>query len=197
MSDTDRRLDRLLSALSAKERAILTLRDFKAGKDQDRALLHAAPERQTFALNRLIGLMNAANGDLAHVIVIIHERVRQDELRLSWLQWARMCALEMWGARAHFCISGKEAVTESEYGKREQKARNERLTLEDCATIYAEDYHAWDDADYETDEHGEQYPTDEAWYRVRDQKVPELRALVKAGTLSARGKGKRQKITCD
>ena len=107
-----------------------------------------------------------------------------------------MCALEMWGVRAHFCISGKEAVTESEYGKREQKARAERLTLADCATIYAEDYHAWGDADYETDEDGEQYPTDAAWYRVRDQKVIELRALVKAGTLSARGKGKRQKITC-
>jgi hypothetical protein len=30
MSATDRRLDRLLPALSAKERAILVLRDFKA-----------------------------------------------------------------------------------------------------------------------------------------------------------------------
>lgn len=29
---------------------------------------------QTSALNRLIGLMNAANGDLAHLIVIIRER---------------------------------------------------------------------------------------------------------------------------
>jgi hypothetical protein len=29
--------------------------------------------------------MNAANGDLAHIIVIIRERVRQEDLRLSWL----------------------------------------------------------------------------------------------------------------
>ena len=72
MSGADKRLDRLLPELSAKQRAILTLRDFKARKDQDRWLLHTAPDRQATELNRLIGLMNAANGDLAHVIVIIH-----------------------------------------------------------------------------------------------------------------------------
>ena len=193
---TDKRLDRLLPALSAKERAILMLRDFKAEKPQDRQLLHTAPERQTIALNRLIGLMNAANGDLAHLIVIIRERVRQEELRLGWLGWARICALEMWGVRAHFCTSGKEAITESDYRKREEEARDERLTLNDCAEIYTEEYHAWDAADYETDEDGDQYPTDDAWYRVRDEKVAELRALVKAGTLVAKGKGKRTKIPC-
>jgi hypothetical protein len=39
--------------------------------------------------------MNAANGDLAHVIVIIRERALKDELRFSLLRWARICALEM------------------------------------------------------------------------------------------------------
>jgi hypothetical protein len=196
MSGADKRLDRLLPGLSAKQRAILMLRDFKAEKPQDRTLLNTAPERQTSELNRLIGLMNAANGDLAHLIVIIRERAENENLRFSWLQWARMCALEMWAVRAHFCTSGKEAITESAYRKREQEAREERLTLNDCATIYAEDYHAWDAADYETDEDGEQSPTDEAWYGVRDQKVIELRALVKAGTLRAKGRGKRMKISC-
>jgi hypothetical protein len=97
MSGTDRRLDRLLPALSAKERAILMLRDYKAEKPQDRQLLNTAPEAQTIALNHLVGLMNAANGDLAHVIVIIRDRVLQEGLRFGWLQWARICALEMWG----------------------------------------------------------------------------------------------------
>jgi len=99
----DKRLDRLLPALSVQERAILILRNFKADKPQDRVLLNAAPDKQAPALNRLIGLMNAANGDLAHVITIIRERVRQEDLRFSWLEWARICALEMWaiGARFH------------------------------------------------------------------------------------------------
>ena len=192
----EQRLDRLLPALSAKERAILMLRDFKAEKPQDRQLLNTAPDRQTAELNRLIGLTNAANGDLAHVIVIIRERALKEELRFGWLQWARICALDMWGVRAHFCASGKEAITESEYRKREEEARAELIKLDDCATIYAEEHHAWQDADYETDEDGEQYPTDEAWYRVRDEKLEELRALVADGTLTGKGKGKRIKIAC-
>ncbi len=197
MSTNDTRLDRLLPGLTAKERAILMLRDFKAEKPQDRQLLNTAPERQTHELNRMIGLMNAANGDLAHLIVIIMERAKQEELRFSWLEWANMCALQMWGVRAHFCTSGKEAITDSEYRKREQEARDELIPVEECATIYTEDYHAWDAADYETDEKdGEQYPTDEAWYRVRDRKVAELRALVAAGTLTGKGRGKRLKISC-
>ncbi len=197
MSGADKRLDRLLPALSAKERAILMLRDFKADKPQDRQLLQSAPDAQAPELNRLIGLMNAANGNLAHVLLVIRERARQDELRFSWLQWARVCALEMWSVRAHFLTSGKEAITDSQYRKREAEARGEMLSLDDCATIYAEEYHAWDDADYETDEKDrEQYPTDDAWYRVRDDKVKELRALVAAGALPGKGKGKRLKIAC-
>ena len=64
----------------------------KADKRQDQRLLLTAPDNQGDALNRLIGLMNAANGDLAHVLVIILERVRQEELRFSWLEWAELCA---------------------------------------------------------------------------------------------------------
>lgn len=191
-----KRLDRLLPGLSAKERAILTLRDYKADKPQDRRLLQTAPESQTGELNRLIGMMNAANGDLAHLLLVIRERVRLDELRLGWLQWARMCALDLWAARAHFLMSGKEPTTESAYRQREAAARSDLLSLEACATIYTEDYHVWDAADYEMDEDGDQVPIDGAWYRVRDQKRAELEALVDAGSLSATGKGKRRKVSC-
>ncbi len=197
MSGAEKRLDRLLPALSAKERAILMLRDFKADKTQERQLIRSAPDAQALELNRLIGLMNAANGDLAHVLLVIRERARLEEVRFSWLQWARMCALEMWGVRAHFLTSGKDAITESDYREREAEARGELLSLDECATIYAEDYHIWDEADYTTDEKsGEQFPTDEAWFRVRNQKAKELHALVAAGALPGKGKGKRLKIAC-
>jgi hypothetical protein len=196
MSSTDKRLDRLLPALSAKERAILMLRDSKAGRPQDRQLLTTAPDRQTSELNRLIGLMNAANGDLAHLIVIIRERVRQDDLRFGWLQWARICALEMWGVRAQFNVSARETITESEYRKREEEAAAELLPIDECAMILTEENEAWDDADSETDEDGERSPTDEAWYRMRDEKIAELRNLVAAGALAGKGKGKRMKIAC-
>jgi hypothetical protein len=196
MTLSDRRLDRLLPALSAKERVLLMLRDSKAGKPQDRQLLNTAPDGQTFALNRLIGLMNAANGDLAHLIVIIRERAEKENLRFGWLEWARICALEMWGVRAQFNGSAREAITASEYRKREEEAAKELLPIDECATLLTEEHEAWDDADCETDEDGERSPTDDAWYRMRDEKIAELRALVTAGTLTGKGKGKRMKIAC-
>ena len=125
----DKRLDLARLLLSARERALLTLRDFKAGKPQDRALLQVAPNNQTRELNRLIGLMNAANGPLALLIVIIRERAQKEELRFGWLAWARICALEMWCVRAQFNVSGREPVTESEYRARQAEAARELIPI--------------------------------------------------------------------
>lgn len=196
MSTADKRLDRLLPALSAQERAIMMLRDFKAGESQDRTLLNTAPDGQAKELNRLIGLMNAANGDLAHVIVLIRERVRQEDLRLGWLEWARICALEMWAVRARFNFYAREPITESEYRAREEQARQELIPVEECAAIHTEEREEWDDADCEDDERGKRVATDAAWYRVCDEQVQELRALLAAGALVGRGKGRRLKIAC-
>ena len=196
MISADKRLDRLLPALSAQERAGLILRSFKADKPQDPVLLSTAPVRQTRELNHLIGLMNAANGDLAHLIVIIRERVRQEDLRFGFLEWARLCALEMWAVRARFDDCAREPITESEYGRREAEARAELIPVDECATVLAEEQEVWDDADCETDEQGERVATDAAWYRVRDRKADELRGLVAAGTLTGKGKGMRLQIEC-
>ena len=192
----DQRLDRLMPALSARERAILMLRDFKAGKGQDLSLLRTAPDSQAPELNRLIGRMNAVNGDLAHVLFIIGERVKHEQLRFSWLAWARICAMEMWGVRAHFNISGREQITESEYGLREQEARNELIPVDECAMILTEEHQVWVDEDCEFDEQGDRSPTDAAWYRVRDARIVELTELVAAGMLAGKGKGRRLKVTC-
>ncbi len=102
----------------------------------------------------------------------------------------------MWAIRAHFNTSAREAITESAYRERQQEDARELLPIDECATILAEEHHTWDDADCEIDEAGERCATDEAWYRVRDQKVAELRRLVAAGTLVGKGKGRRMKIAC-
>jgi hypothetical protein len=96
--------------------------------------------------------------------------------------------------RAYFCTSASEPVTESDYRVKEADARAEMLPVEDCANEIAEEHHAYDEADYEIDEEGDRVVTDEAWYRVRDRKTAELRALCAAGTLVSSGKGKRLKI---
>ncbi len=196
MSNLDARTALLYAGLTVSERTQLILRNFKEDKKQNHDLVRMAPERQTRELNRLIGLMNAANGDLAHLIAIIGERAEKETLRFGWLEWARLCALEMWAVRAHFNISSTEPITESVWKEKEQAARAELLSLDDCAAIATEDFHVWNEPDYETDEDGDRVPTDDAWYRERDRVLKELRALVEAGTLASSGKGKRMKIAC-
>jgi len=194
MSNLDARTALLYAGLTVSERTQLLLRNFKDDKLQNRDLVRMAPDRQAGELNRRIGLMNAANGDLTHLIVILHERAQKEEMRFGWLEWARICALEMWAVRSHFNLSATEPITESAYRAKETEARKEMLPIEECANEIAEEHHAFDEADYEIDEVGDRVVTDEAWYRVRDQKVIELRALCEAGTLVSTGKGKRMKI---
>jgi hypothetical protein len=191
-----KRLERLYPALSAKERAILTLQDYKAGREQDHKLLSSAPEKQADEFNRYIGLMNAANGELGLVIALLKERVEQEELRLAWLETTRLYATYMWVIRGYFNLWAQEAITESDYRKLEEAARREKIPVEDCATQMAEEHDGWDDDDLETDEDGERLPTDEAWYRFRDTKVRELRELAAARTIKSSGKGRRLKLEC-
>jgi hypothetical protein len=107
-----------------------------------------------------------------------------------------MAALEMWCVRGHFNVTGREPITESEYREREAATRAELIPIDECAMQYTEYHHRWDDGDWEVGDDGELYPTDEAWYRVRDRKLDEIRAAVADGTLKASGKGKRLKIAC-
>jgi hypothetical protein len=194
MSGQGKRLDRMLPLLTVKERAVMTLHDYKAGKPQDLALLNSTTDKQVAEFNRYIGMMNAANSGLAHAIDVIRERARQEELRYYWLESQRIAALEMWGVRAAMAMSAREPITETAYRKREAEARKELIPIDECAMLYTEYHHAWDDADYEVDEEGSQQPSDEAWYRVRDAKLAAMREAVAAGTLEATGKGKRMKI---
>jgi hypothetical protein len=92
MTLTDRRLDRLYSALSAKERGLLVLQAHKAGEQPDRTIYDTCPFAQAAAFNRYIHLMNAVNFELASVLYIIHEQVEKTDLKHAWLM-----TLLLWG----------------------------------------------------------------------------------------------------
>jgi hypothetical protein len=192
----DRRLERLYPALTAKERALLTLQDYKAGREQDHKLRDTAPESQADEFNRYIARMNAANGELGLVIAFLAARVEQEELRWAWLETARLYTVQMCAVREYLNLLAQDAVTESDYREREQEARREMIPVVDAATVVAEVYDGWDDADLEEDEDGVRVATDEAWYRLRDEKAAELAKLVAAGKLKGSGKGKRTKVEC-
>lgn len=75
MSATDRRLNKLYPALTARERAILVLQAMKEGREENPRVRSTMPSFQIREFNRYIGLMNAANftlgvyvGHLAHLV---------------------------------------------------------------------------------------------------------------------------------
>ena len=76
-TDTDRRIQRLLPALSARERAILALRAEKEGEAEDPAVRTTMPVEQVPEFNRLVRLMNAVNHDLAIVVLVIRHEVEE------------------------------------------------------------------------------------------------------------------------
>ncbi len=83
-SNGGRRLDRLFTALTPKERAILVLRSWKAGKEPNRQLLSSTSQQEAYEYNRLVDLVQVATGDLTQYLLCIHLLAGQLEIRFSW-----------------------------------------------------------------------------------------------------------------
>jgi hypothetical protein len=188
----DNRLDRLSETLSAKERAVLVLRSWKDGKDEDPAWRRTMPSGQGSEFNHYIGLMNGVNTRIGVYLLVVRREVEKLSLRFGWLctfllwQWQ---AVEFW---EHIIIAAKEPVTESEYKELERKAREEYEPVGLLAYVLTEHHDGFAEADLMPDENGhhEHMVTPEAWERVQNEKAKELAALVKAGTLPGQGRGK-------
>jgi hypothetical protein len=94
---SDARLDRLLPALSARERALLVLRHQKAGTKPPRDMMATMPSGQALEFHRLVGLMNAVNCELSYALFFLDERVGQLATRHGWLMSMMLCFDEMQG----------------------------------------------------------------------------------------------------
>ena len=84
-SNRDRRIDRLLPTLSAQERAVFVLRQYKSGADETSAIRSTMPPHQVAAFNRFIRLMNVANSDLGAALLLLAAQVRLTEVKYAWL----------------------------------------------------------------------------------------------------------------
>jgi hypothetical protein len=91
----DARLERLLPALSGRERATLALRDFKARKPRDRRLAWDMDGTDRRDYDRLMRLMDACNLQALMAIVLLVQRTQKAGLKLGWL-----ATLEMWDEHA-------------------------------------------------------------------------------------------------
>ena len=194
----DRRLRNVAGALSAKERALLVLRSWKEGKDEDSSWRWTMPSEQAGDFNHYIGLMNGVNRHLGPYIVCIGQEVEKLALRDALLS---TIVLWQWNAAqlaAYIQFETKEPVTESEYREREQEAREELKPASQLAGLLVERHEDWGKADFEPDQgddpHDEVIVKPEAWERVKKEKERELAALVKEGTLQGQGRGKALRI---
>ena len=80
----DARLNKLMPALTAKERAVLILRSWKEGVEEDPLWRSTMPRDQSSEFNRLISLMNVCNVNVGFLIIFLDEQVQKLELRLMW-----------------------------------------------------------------------------------------------------------------
>jgi hypothetical protein len=85
MSDQGRRVGKMYSALTARERALLILRAIKEDGEPDQMVRFTLPDEQRQEFNHYIFLMNGVNCDLGMFTAYLSAVVGQLSLRLGWL----------------------------------------------------------------------------------------------------------------
>lgn len=87
------RLAKLYLELTAKERALLVLRAWKQGKEEDPGWRSRMPQRQVKDFNRFIHLMNGVNRELGLYLFGVHHEAEKLSLRLGWLGALFYCSV--------------------------------------------------------------------------------------------------------
>ena len=129
----DGRLDRLMPNLSAKERGLLVLRSLKKGAEEDSAWRNSMPPSQVHEFNRYIGLMNACNIHLSHLITFIEGEAEKLELRLSLWFVLRLWEMNLREIEFAAAIVAREPITESDYRRLAKARASEYLPVREVA----------------------------------------------------------------
>ena len=111
MTNLNGQLMRLMSSLSAKERAILVLRSLREKTPEDPQWRRTMPLEQSKEFNRLICLMNACNIYLPLYITMVEQHTEQLYVRFYWLETVRGLGLQTWKL-AQLIPAGKRAKAE-------------------------------------------------------------------------------------
>ncbi len=187
---TDKRLDRLMPGLTAKERAILVMESMRIGEKPDPLVLHTTPSHDAKEFSRLLGLINAVNVELAVTLVIMREQARQTSIKMGWLQSLRICALDFTLLGAYIGLDTKEPTTESRLQARRSELAGE---IDDLDTVIEHYLLAGPWAPDDLDEDGD--PTSEAWDNRWDEIEAVMEEAIASGALPCKRRGKRRKVT--
>src|SRR5688572_32463859 len=91
----DRRFDRLMPALTGRERALLVvLKAFKEGGRHDRTLAYGMNRAESEEYSRLMRLLNVCNTELVSLILAIKLSIDMLNIRLAWLLNVSMWELQ-------------------------------------------------------------------------------------------------------
>jgi hypothetical protein len=190
------RLSNVNAALTARERAVLVLRSWKEGKDEDPAWRRWMPEGQVAEFNRYIELMNGVNRNLGVFLGMLRLEVEKLSLRNGWLSTLMLWQVWSYELSAFIQFSTDEPVTQAEYDELAAKAREEYVPVAIAAYLLTERHGGFTDGDLDPEgsAHDEQMVRPAAWERVKKEKAKELRKLVTDGVLPGRGKGEKLEL---
>ena len=192
---TDPRLARLMSALTARERAILILRSWKNKQPEDPLWRRAMSADQSREFNRYIDLMNLANQKIGHLITFIEKEAEKLGLVEAWFFTLHLWRINLAELNILASAAAREPITQTEHQKLLAKAEKGYLSLHDAAWYLAEQQRGWEDRDLESvGATQELVVQQEPWERLCAQAEQQLRQAVADGVLEARGEGKRMSI---
>lgn len=176
MTGKKARLDKLCTALTAQERAILVLRSWKDGQDEDGQIRGTMPLGQVTELNAYIDLMHGIS-DLAPFILLLQQHAAQLGLRSAWLSTLDFWAITAFSLASYIWFDTKEPITESDHKRRVEEARSKTAAVVELAEVLTERHDGWTEDDLEPAEDDEEpVVSDKAWNRVLAQKKKELAA---------------------
>ncbi len=186
----DARLKKLMPVLTAKERAILLLQAWRDDTPEDPSWRATMPPGQVREFNYLIDLMNGAMIHMAAYITVVELLIEKMEMKMCWL-----VALKLWEEQIQMIsravrIGLNEPITQSDYDAEQRRLNETWVPVEELAELLTEEHTGWQREDYdEADGDDEPDISDAAWERVFAEKERDLRRLVKAGTLTGKGRG--------
>ena len=93
---SDSRLNKLMPALTAKERAILILRSFREQTPEDPHWRSTMPLEQSSQINQYICLMNACNIYIPLYITMVAQHCEKLWLRVYWMQSMIQSGRQIW-----------------------------------------------------------------------------------------------------
>jgi hypothetical protein len=187
----NQRLDRLYPALTAKERALLILRAWKADQEEDVAVRRTMPADQGLEFNHYIHLMNAANGGLALYVAALNGIAKEQGLKSAWLASLQMWGIRVWDVWTYIALYTNEPITEREHRRLAEQAQAEMVPVAELAETLVERHDGWSEADMEPGgDDDEPVVKDKAWNRLLAEKKRELTHLVQEGALVAKRKGR-------